>query len=75
MNNSENLSHILLYCVNYNWKQLVLDGRLRSSTMNELKNHIDYHKISKTGKKNDCLERISAHFTYHLQLKTIETRL
>ena len=30
--------------------------------MNELKNYIDYHKLSKTGKKSDWLERISAHF-------------
>ena len=29
--------------------------------MNELKNYIDYHKLSKTGKKSDWLERISAH--------------
>ena len=30
--------------------------------MNELKNYIDYHKLSKTGKKSDWLERICAHF-------------
>ena len=30
--------------------------------MNELKNYIDYHKLSKTGKISDWLERISAQF-------------
>ena len=30
--------------------------------MNELKNYIDYHKLSKTSKKSDWLERISSQF-------------
>ena len=30
--------------------------------MNELKNYIDYHELSRTGKKSGWLERISAHF-------------
>ena len=49
-------------CVDYNWKQLVRDVTLRSLTINELKNYIDYHKLSKTGKKSNWLERIFAHF-------------
>jgi len=44
-----------------NWQQLAAEGNLDALTIPDLKSYCDAHKLKKSGKKSDLVQRITEH--------------
>ena len=52
-------------CDKYNWEELTENGGLNKLTVSELDKYLNYHRLPKSGKKLDKIERITCHTSKH----------